>query len=238
MTRRIEDGPPNPVGERTTKCTYIYVDSPRNQERGRVGHQCGFAPENNGTGRCKYHGGRNPRLVNVARRQIVQSAMDADISEGRFTGLWPTDHELLDPYSLMLWEIRRSGWRIEWFDVKIREVKEEKDMWWGITKEESVGASEWAGTNRTYEARENILIKMQNEERKRLFDLTKEWNNARFEAARVATMGAFAVAAKDMVRSLLEALGQDLDDEGTQQMVARVLAQQPPLLIEGPVKEK
>jgi hypothetical protein len=214
------------------QCSYHYADSPKNQEKGRVGQQCGLAAEDNGTGRCKFHGGRNPVLVNRARREAIQAEMNRDISDGRFTGLWPDDHELLDPFSLLLWEIRRCGWRIEWYDAAIRRLGEEKEIWWGITKEEEVGATEFAGTNKTYEARENILVKMQNEERKRLFDLTKEWQGNKFEAARIAGMGAFASAARSMVARLAQELGADLSDPEVQGMIERVLLSQPPLPIE------
>jgi hypothetical protein len=217
------------------QCSYHYADTPKNRELGRVGKQCG-KPEEMGldvrTGRCKFHGGRNPALLNKARREAIQSEMTQDLQDGRFTGLWPTDHELLDPFSLLLWEIRRCGWRIEWYDAKIRHLDEEKDIWWGITREEEVGAAEFAGTNRIYEARENVLVKMQNEERKRLFDLTKEWQGQKFEAARIAGMGAFATAARTMVMRLSEELGIDLSDPEVQGIIERVLTSQPPLPIE------
>jgi len=216
------------------QCSYHYADTPKNRDLGRVGNQCGNQEEPGDvqTGRCKFHGGRNPALLNKARREKVRAEMAEDLQSGRFTGLWPTDHELLDPFSLLLWEIRRCGWRIEWYDDAIRRLHEEKDIWWGITKEEEVGATEFAGTNRTYEARENILVKMQNEERKRLFDLTKEWQGNKFEAARIAGMGAFAAAARTMVARLAQELGADLSDPQVQGAIERVLLSQPPLAIE------
>jgi hypothetical protein len=214
------------------RCNYHYADNEKNREKNRVGEQCGLGEEVNGFGRCKFHGGRNPAFIAKMRREQVQRDMDADVAEGRFTAIWPSDHELLDPFSLLLWEIRRSGARIEWLDGAIRRLDAEKEIWWGITKEEHVGAAEFAGTNKTYEARENILIKMQNDERKRLFDLTKEWQGQKFEAAKIASMGAFAISTRAMIHALAEALGADLTDEGTQDIVQRVLTSQPPLMIE------
>jgi hypothetical protein len=220
------------MGDPRERCSYHYADTPKNQDLARVGVQCGATAESNGTHRCKFHGGRNPILVNKARIEAVRREMTADIATGRFTGLWPSDHELLDPFSLLLWEIRRCGWRIEWYDAKIRELQQEKDIWWGITKEEQVGATEFVGTNRTFEARENILVKMQNEERKRLFDLTKEWQGNKFEAARIAGMGAFATATRAMIHALAAELGLDLADPEIQGVIERVLLGQPPLVIE------
>lgn len=214
---------------RDRKCTYVYVDSPKNREKERVGQKCGFWAEDNGTGRCKFHGGRNEALIAATRRARIRAEIEA---EPGFVGLWPEDHELLDPFSLLLWEIRRSGHRIEYLSRKIAELKEEKDLWWGKTKQEKISATEFAGVNTTYEAREHVLIKMQNDERKTLFALTKEWQGQKFEAARIAGMGAFAAAAKTLVRNLVEQLGHDLSDPEIQDVIERVLLNQPPLPIE------
>ena len=202
------------------KCTHIYRDSPKAREKDRVGQRCGKW-QVNGTPFCEFHGGNNSRTIEKAQREKFEDEIRREAPG--FTDMWAEDHALLDPFSILLWEIRRSGARIEWFDAKIRAFQEEKSIWWGISKREEIGATEFAGTNRTYEARENVLVKMQNEERKRLSDLRNQWQNDRFEAARVAGMGAFGAASRAMIRALFEEFEIDLMDPEIQLRVQHAL---------------
>lgn len=211
------------------RCTYRYVDSAKNRDLGRVGKQCGKAAEDNGTGRCKFHGGRAPAMVQTARRRAIEREMEADPG---FNGIWPEDHELLDPFSLLLWEIRRSGHRIAYLDRQMSQLEEERDLWWGQTKREEIGASEFAGVNETFEAREHVYLKRQDIERKRMFDLMKEWQSNKFEATRIMALGEFGQFARLLTTRLVEELGHDLQDQHTQDAIARVLGAMPALKIE------
>lgn len=211
------------------KCAHVYTDVPKNRERDRVGKQCG-APAVNETTFCKFHGGASEQVINKARadryEEQVRVEVDAavrPVAPGGFTGLWDDDHPMLDPFSLLLWDIRRSGARIEWFDAKIEALEEERDIWWGITKREEIGASEFAGTNKTYEARENILVKMQNEERKRLQSLRDEWQNNRFEALKIAGYGAFRQSMREALLAVSAEFGIDMADPDTQERMKRAL---------------
>lgn len=190
------------------RCTHIYADTPKARARGKVGVQCG-GPRVNETPFCKFHGGNTMRTVDKYRRERVEAEIKADPS---FTDLWAEDHPKLDPFTLLLWEIRRSGQRVEWFDRRLDELDEEKAIWWGMVKKEVIGASEFTGTNRTYEARENVLVKMQNEERERLKKLRDEWQNNKFEAARIAGMGAFRLAMTGAIRAVALEFDLDLED--------------------------
>lgn len=198
------------------KCVHIYADAPKARAKGRVGQRC-KKWQVNGTPYCEFHGGNNHRTIEKAQRERFQAEIEQQVPS--FTDMWPEDHDLLDPFSILLWEIRRSGSRIEWFDTKISELENEKSIWWGISKQEVIGAAEFAGTNKTYEARENVLVKMQNEERKRLTDLRNQWQNDRFEAARVAGMGAFSSAARQMIAAIAEEFDIDLGDPEVQSRV-------------------
>lgn len=201
------------------RCTHIYADTPKARERGKVGKRCGQRREND-TPFCKFHGGRIPTVVDKYRRLRVQAEIEADPG---FTDLWSELHPKLDPFTLLLWEIRRSGARIEWFDAQLAKLTEERSIWWGMTKKESIGAAEYTGTNRTYEARENVLVKMQNEERKRLKELRDEWQNNKFEAARIAGMGAFREAMTNAIRAVAAEFELDLEDPATQIRLRRAL---------------
>lgn len=202
------------------KCTHVYRDTPKAREKGKVGQRCGKW-QVNGTPYCEFHGGNNSRTIEKAQRIRFEEQIQREAPS--FTGMWADDHPLLDPFSILLWEIRRSGARIEWFDAKIAAFEEEKAIWWDISKKEEIGAAEFTGTNKTYEARENVLVKMQNEERKRLVDLRKQWQDDRFEAARVAGMGAFGTASRAMIRALFEEFEIDLMDPAVQERVQHAL---------------
>lgn len=208
------------------QCAHIYRDTPDSREKGRVGRQCGQQGINE-TPFCKFHGGASEQVIDKYRRERYEAEIAAQAATavriGGFTDLWPESHEMLDPFSLLLWEIRRSGARIEWFDRKIDEIEEEKSIWWGITKSEVIGASEFAGTNKTYEARENVLVKMQNEERKRLQTLRDEWQNNRFEALKIAGYGAFRASMRQAIQALALEFAIDLSDPETQGRLRAVL---------------
>lgn len=198
------------------RCAHIWADEPKNRERNRVGNQCGNHAVN-GTKFCKFHGGNSGHVIDKARRDLYEQEVSEHVERAvGFTDLWAEDHAMLDPFSLLLWEIRRSGARIEWFDVQLDKLKDERSLWWGITKRERIGASEFAGTNKTYEARENILVKMQNEERKRLKELRDEWQNNRFEAAKIAGYGAFRTSMRAAIGALLSAFDLDPTDPEVQ----------------------
>lgn len=218
------------------RCAHIYSDAPGNVEKNRVGKQCGQWAVNE-TPFCKFHAGNSAQVIDAHRRkrfeEETERAVEAAISHlpagsgGTFTGLWAEDHDMLDPFSLLLWEIRRSGSRIEWFDSQIDQLSSEKSIWWGLTKQEKIGASEFAGTNKTYEARENVLVKMQNEERKRLQALRDEWQNNRFEAAKIAGYGAFRASTRALIAALVEAFEIDTADPEVQATLRAALESLP-----------
>lgn len=206
------------------RCTYVYVDSEKNRERNRVGTRCS-QPRVNGTDRCKFHGGNSPNKIAADRAIRIENETRSNLD--KFTDLWDEKHPLLDPFSLMLWEIRRSAARIEWFDARMRELTEEKELWWGLVKEEDLEASEFPGRNKTYEARENVILKMQNAERDRLNRLTKEWADHRFEALKIAGYGAFGQAMRRTIKALCEEFGLDMSDHEVRDRIRRVLGEQP-----------
>jgi hypothetical protein len=208
------------------RCAHIYTDAPANREKNRVGKQCGQYAVNE-TPFCKFHAGNSQQVIDAHRAKRYEAAFEAEVAvavgTGRFTELWEDDHPMLDPFSLLLWEIRRSGARIEWYDRQLDEIKDQKDYWWGQTKQEKIGAAEFTGTNKTYEAKEHVLIKMQNEERKRLQALRDEWQNNRFEAAKIAGYGAFRASTRALIAALVEEFEIDTSDPEIQTRLRRAL---------------
>lgn len=217
------------------RCEHVYKNTQKSRDLDRVGRQCGGTQVND-TNFCKWHGGASDQVINKARNDRYEAEVAAEVARavatpvdpaavkvGGFTELWPEDHPSLDPFSLLLWEIRRSGARIEWFDRKIDEIEEEKSIWWGISKEEHIGATEFAGTNRTYEARENIIVKMQNEERKRLQGLRDAWQNDKFEALKISGYGAFRATMRQAILAVLTEFDLDLQDPEIQERLRTAL---------------
>jgi PAS domain-containing protein len=213
------------------RCAHIYTDAPGNVEKNRVGKQCGqFAV--NETPFCKFHAGNSQQVIDAARRKRYKAEIAVEVEQDTSTGapfteLWADDHAMLDPFSLLLWEIRRSGARIEWFDRRLDEIKDQKDYWWGQTKKEVIGASEFEGTNKTYEAKEHVLVKMQNEERKRLQALRDEWQNNRFEAAKIAGYGAFRASTRALIAALVAEFEIDTSDPEIQARLRQALESLP-----------
>jgi hypothetical protein len=205
------------------RCVHVYADTPKAREKGKVGQRCG-QPRINETPFCKFHGGANSSTIDKYRRQRVEDEIKADPS---FTALWPEHHRMLDPFSLLLWEIRRCGARIEWFDAQIDRLKNEKQIWWGRTKKEQIGAAEYTGVNQTFEARENVLVKMQNEERARLVKLRNEWQSNKFEEARIVGMGAFRMAMTSAIRAVAFEFDIDLELPENQTRLRRALGDLP-----------
>lgn len=218
------------------RCAHVYRDTPKARERDRVGKQCGKNAVHE-TRFCQFHGGNSSQVIDAARRARMEAEIEAEASRALvlidapddpsinadFVRLWAEDHPMLDPFSLLLWDIRRSGARIEWFDTQIAKLEEERDLFWGITKQEKINATEFKGTNKTYEARENILVKMQNDERKRLQALRDEWQNNRFEAAKIAGYGAFRESMRNAIGAVLREFELDPTDPAIQDRLRSAL---------------
>jgi len=157
-------------------------------------------------------------------KAILRRSANARLRD--FVELEPEDSELLDPFSLLLWETRRSINKIKFYDDQLLGLSSEKELWWGLVKEEQINATEFAGTNKTYEARQNQILNMQDAERKRLFELFKLWTDTKLEAARIATVGVFKVEANKLIRAVLTEFGIDLVDPENRQRIANVLITQ------------
>jgi hypothetical protein len=135
----------------------------------------------------------------------------------------PGNSPLLNPIAALEWEYARTIGRIKFYDARLAALREERELWWGKTREESITASEYTGLNTTYEARENMILTLQGEERTRLERLTKLWIDTKFEAARLEVAGVFAGSVNRAVRKVLEALNVDEQDAEIRRTVAAAI---------------
>lgn len=162
---------------------------------------------------CWNHGGRFDRQQVQSKSAIVLTKMQ------RFVKPWEGD---LDPYIAFENELRRTMGRIAWYDEQIGALADSKDLIWGLTKEERITAAEYPGTNRTYEARVNILEDLQRWERKHLLDMEKIWLQANLDEKRLTLMKAYVQLGYDKVNEALQRLGIDTKSSEVRSVLADV----------------
>lgn len=164
---------------------------------------------------CWSHGGAFPREHEKSKQVEVLTKMQ------RFVKPWEGD---LDPYIAFENELRRTMGRIKWYDEQIGALADSKDLIWGLTKEERVMASEYPGTNRTYEARVNILEDLQRWERKHLLDMEKIWLQANLDEKRLTLMKAYVQLGYEKVNEALTRLGIDTKNAEVRAVLADVFS--------------
>lgn len=210
-------GPGDVPETRKGQCKYVYT-LPSRDGSIQPGDRCPRA-STRATDMCRRHNDQERRRA----KAILERGASVRLRE--FTELEPADSPLLDPFSLLVWETRRTLARIKWYDTQLMELKDERALWWGKVKEERVNATEFAGTNKTYEARQHELLNMQDRERKRLQDIFTFWTNAKLEAARIATVGVFKTETNKIIRAILSEFAIDTSDPAIRDRVANVLTE-------------
>lgn len=148
---------------------------------------------------CASHGGSSPRSDVVVARSQALTAMQKFVEPYRGN---------LDPISVFEEEFRRTYGRIHWLEAQISEIREE-DFIWGVTKEEHIGAAEFAGTNTTSEARVHIYEEMLWKERKHLLDMEKVWIGAKLEEKKLNSLHAHADWTWQLIIEAAKMLGHD-----------------------------
>lgn len=128
----------------------------------------------------------------------------------------------LDPLGVFEDEFRRTYGRILWLQDRIGDLKDEKDLIWGVTKEERIGASEFVGTNKTYEARIHVWEEMLRWERKHLLELTKVWVAAKLDTKRLEILREQVDYTKVLIIRALTAFGHDITEPETRAILSRV----------------
>lgn len=168
-----------------------------------------------GTPWCEFHGRRSHNKASTAHTKAkALTAMQ------RFVEPYTGD---IDPVSVFEQEFRRTLGRIRWLDEQLAALDSEEDLIWGLTKEESVGASESPGTNETYEARVHLLVEMQNWERKHLLDMEKVWIAAKMDEQKLNLMKRYVEATYTAVVRAINMLGLDSTDPKVQEALSAAL---------------
>lgn len=135
----------------------------------------------------------------------------------------------IDYVSVFEEEVRRTYGRILWLEEQIAGLEDEKQLVWGITKQESIHASEFSGTNTTYEARINVFEEMLRWERKHMLELEKVWIRANLDEKKLAVMRSHIDYTYSKIIDAAKALGHDPDDPATRDVLMGLFRHQQPL---------
>jgi hypothetical protein len=162
---------------------------------------------------CEKHGGRFPQSQAQSERAIVFTAMQ------RFVVPYEGPLNPVGGFEMLF---RMCLGKIAWYSEQIALIPDAKDLIWGVTKQENIGAGEFAGVNTTYEARVHLLEELQFRERKHLLELEKVWIGQGLERERLDLLRVYANKTFDLVKQALEALDIDTDDPKVRETLARV----------------
>lgn len=152
---------------------------------------------------CSSHGANSPRAKASAAKAQVLTTMQ------RFVKPYEGP---LDPFMAFEGEYRRTYGRIIWLEDQIANLDSEDDLVWGKTKSEDISATEFAGTNVTYEARINVWEDMLRWERKHLLELNKVAFKMNVEEQRLTLMRQYLEGTYAATLALLRDLGHDTAD--------------------------
>lgn len=136
----------------------------------------------------------------------------------KFATILPAEHYLNDPIAGFENEYRRTLGRILWYDEELARLDAEQ-LTWGKSKEEEIGASEFDGTNVTYEAKANLLHELQFRERQHLINMQKIWIGAKLDESKLQIQRAYVVMLDKAMTRILTALGHDPGDPAIRQVV-------------------
>jgi hypothetical protein len=152
---------------------------------------------------CVKHGGSFPQSKALSERSKVLTTMQ------RFIRPYEGELTLVSAFEE---EFRRTVGRIHWLNEQIGLLSSEKDLIWGLTKKEVIGAGEEPGTNKTYEAKVHILEEMLRWERVHLLNIEKLGIGAGLEQQRLDMLKTYSSRLETLVSNAFEALGLDVRD--------------------------
>lgn len=162
---------------------------------------------------CASHGGNSPKGKVVSEHARAVTAMQRFVQP--YTGN-------LDPISAFEAEFRRTYGRILWLEDQIAGLEDERDLIWGLAKEERITAGEFPGTNRTYEARIHVFEDMLRWERKHLLELEKVYIRANLDERRLGIMRQYIEGTYASVINLVRSLGHDTADPAVRDKIRRM----------------
>lgn len=161
---------------------------------------------------CRHHGANSPKALAAAEtaRQLTLMEQFVQPYEGDFNPLGAFEEE---------W--RRTMGRIHWLERQIAELDPD-DFVWGRTKEERVNASEFAGTNTTYEAKVHIYEEMMWRERTHLLKIEGMWIKAGIENQKIEVLKIQADNLYNKTITALTRLGIDPRDDRVKDVLFEV----------------
>lgn len=162
---------------------------------------------------CERHGGSFPSAKAQHQRAKALTKME------RFSRHYEGD---LDPVGIFETEFRRTIGRIQWLEDELGQIADEDDLTWGLTKRETISASETPGTNTTYEARLHPYEEMLRWERRHLMEMEKVWIAAKLDSARLDLMRSYVEAAYTTTLEAVSRLGLDIKDQSVRATIAAV----------------
>lgn len=154
---------------------------------------------------CLAHGGRGKNARAKSRRIKAEAIMQ------KFVTPIAEDHALANPIAAFEWEFRRTIGRIEFCDEMIAKLTP-KDVVSGITKVERINASEYPGTNETWESAVNTWVELQFRERQHLLAMEKIWIAAKLDTKKLQIQQEFVLQLNSVITNSLRALGLDPTD--------------------------
>jgi hypothetical protein len=181
----------------------------------RKGRKC-QAPAMVGLDVCYLHGGALPGPNAKSKR--IKAERELTTAMERFVIPLDIDDPEANPVAAFETEFRRTLGRIRWYDDQLAHMEAE-DLIWGKTKVEDIGASEFSGVNKTWEAKANAIHELQFRERQHLLAMEKIWLGAKMDERKLDIQRAYVRALDGAIIGILSALGHDTSDPGVRQVV-------------------
>lgn len=201
----------------TLRCTgrvKLYAETDQDHLLPPIGdRRCRNAAVKGGV-RCRAHGGGGK----IATRGKVLTDMQKYVQpyEGP-----------IDPLTAFEDEFRFTWGRILWLRDRIGSIKDEKDLYYGLVKEERINATEFTGTNRTYEARIHPYEEQLRWERTKLDKMTAMWLKAGIEQERLSVTKAYVSETYELLMETVRMCGLDPDDPVVHERLLRLISDYP-----------
>lgn len=165
-----------------------------------------------GTILCGHHSSKRSVEIQNATRAVLGMRTLAKPFEGD-----------LNPLTAFEGEFRRTYGRILWLEDQIQQLSAE-ELIWGKTKQEEICATEFSGTNTTYESRVHQWELMLRWERQHFLDLEKLWITAKLDQAKLNMMRDHIAYTYSKAIELARMLGFDPNSDSTREILMRLFA--------------